>query len=81
MADPHDSTVGDTNNGGIRRPRPEAAEQDPHAAALQQQTRADSEANRREAARVQASAPSDARDKTVHQITEEAERRARLENA
>jgi hypothetical protein len=80
MAEQYDSTS-TMNNGGVRQPRPEAAAQDPEAAALQQQTRADSDLNRREAARVQASAPADVRDKTVQQITEEAERRARGEIA
>jgi hypothetical protein len=64
-------------NDDIRKPQPEAAAQDARNAAIQEQVHEDSEANRREAARVRASTPGAVSDKTVAQIAAEAEARAR----
>jgi hypothetical protein len=65
------------NSGSVRRPQPEAAAQDPHNAAVQDQVRADSEAIRREEERLRASTPNEISEKTVGEIAEEAEQRAR----
>ena len=43
--------------GGVRAPQPDAARQDPKNAAIQEQVRRDSEANRDQANRTQASVP------------------------
>lgn len=63
--------------GNVRRPQPEAAAQDPRNAAIQEQVHEDSQVNRIEAERVRASTPPEVSDKTVGEIAEEAERRAR----
>ena len=70
MADPY-------RTDNIRRPQPETAAQDPHNAAVQAQVHADSQANREEASRVEASTPAEITGKTVAEIAEEAEQRAR----
>lgn len=62
--------------GSVRQPRPEEAAQDPHNAAQQERVRRDTEANRAEAARVEASTPSDVRDRTVGEIVDDAGRNA-----
>lgn len=61
----------------IRAPQPEAAVQDARNAAIQQQVHEDSEANRQEAVRVRTSTPSEVSEKTVAEIAEDAEARAR----
>lgn len=67
--DPHDDT--------IRRPQPEAAAQDARNAAIQEQVREDSEANREAAARVRATTPNEVSERTVAEIAADAEERAR----
>ena len=62
---------------GIRKPQPDAAARDPHNAAIQEQVREDSEANRQQAARVHASTPNEISEKTVAEIAADAEARAR----
>lgn len=64
-------------SGDLRRPQPEAAAQDPRNAAIQEQVHEDSQINRTEAERVRASTPAEISDKTVGEIADEAERRAR----
>ena len=66
-----------SNSENVRRPQPDAAAQDPHNAAVQAQVRADSEANREQASRVQATTPAEISGKTVAEIAEDAEQRAR----
>jgi hypothetical protein len=61
----------------VRRPQPDAAAQDPHDAAVQQQIRADTEVNRQQAERLKATQPPEIDDKTVRQIAEDAEQRAK----
>jgi hypothetical protein len=61
----------------VRRPQPGAAAEDAHDAAVQRQIRADTEVNRQQAERLQATQPPDIDDKTVEQIAEEAEQRAK----
>lgn len=61
----------------IRKPQPEAAAKDARNAAIQEQVHEDSEANRQQAARVQATTPSEVTEKTVAQIAADAEARAR----
>lgn len=68
------TTANDDN--GIRRPNPRGVAQDPEAAATQRQVRADANAIRAEAARVEASTPPEVRDRTVGEIVDEANRRA-----
>lgn len=63
-------------SGSARQPRPEEAAQDPHNVARQEQVRRDTEANRADAARVDASTPSDVRDRTVGEIVDDEERNA-----
>lgn len=62
--------------GEVRPPAPEAAAQDPRNAATQEQIHRDAEASREQAARANASVPSEVRDRTVHEIVEDSERRA-----
>jgi hypothetical protein len=61
----------------IRQPQPEAAARDPRNAQIQEQVHADSEVNRREAARVRATTPTELSEKTVAEIAADAEARAR----
>ena len=61
----------------VRRPQPEAAEQDPRAAAVQRQIRSDTEEMRQDEARLRASAPAEISEKTVAEIAEDAEDRAK----
>lgn len=61
----------------VRRPQPDAAAPDPHDAAVQQQIHADTEVNRQQAERLKATQPPDIDDKTVEQIAEDAEQRAK----
>jgi hypothetical protein len=67
----------DQQNNNIRTPQPDAAAQDPHAADVQERVRADSEANRQQAARVRATTPNEVSEKTVAEIAAEAEARAK----
>lgn len=62
--------------GEVREPRPENAAQDPQAAARQAQVERDSDAMRDSARRVEASTPSEARDRTVQDMTRDIEREA-----
>ena len=62
--------------GEVREPRPENAAQDPQAAARQEQVERDTDAMRESARRVDASTPSNVRDKTVQEITRDVERDA-----
>jgi hypothetical protein len=64
-------------NNDIRKPQPEAAATDPRNAAIQEQVREDSEANRQGAERVRATTPSEVTEKTVAEIAADAEARAR----
>jgi hypothetical protein len=61
----------------VRRPEPDAAAQDPHDAAVQRQIHADTEVNRQQAARLKATQPPEIDEKTVKQIADEAEQRAK----
>jgi hypothetical protein len=61
----------------VRRPQPDAAASDPHDAAVQQQIHADTEVNRQQAERLKATQPPEIDDKTVEQIAEDAEQRAK----
>jgi hypothetical protein len=61
----------------VRRPQPDAAAQDPNAAAAQRQIHADTEVNRQQAERLKATQPPEIDEKTVEQIAEEAEQRAK----
>jgi hypothetical protein len=60
-----------------RQPQAEAAARDPRNAQIQEQVRADSEANRQETARVRATTPTEVSERTVAEIAAEAEARAR----
>ena len=62
--------------GTVRAARPEDAAQDPQAAARQEEVQRDSSAIRESARRVEASTPDGVRDRTVHDITRDAERNA-----
>ena len=62
--------------GEVREPRPENAAQDPQAAARQEQVQRDSDALRDSARRVEASTPSDVRDRSVQDMTRDIERNA-----
>jgi hypothetical protein len=64
------------DRGEVRLPDPAASEQDPENAAMQEQMRRDTEANRAHARRVEASIPAERRDKPVDEIVREAEQRA-----
>lgn len=64
-------------SANVRRSQPEAAEQDPHAAAVQRQIGSDTKEMRQDEARMRVSAPSELSEKTVGQIAEDAEERAR----
>jgi hypothetical protein len=64
-------------NNDIRKPQPEAAATDSRNAAIQEQVREDSEANRQGAERVRATTPSEVTEKTVAEIAADAEARAR----
>jgi hypothetical protein len=64
-------------SGDVRRPQPEAAEQDPRNAAIQEQVREDGQASREAAERMRATTPAEIREKTVGEIAEEAEQRAK----
>jgi hypothetical protein len=61
----------------VRRPQPDAAAQDPHDAAMQRQIHADTEVNRQQAERLKATQPPDVDEKTVKEIAEDAEQRAK----
>ena len=61
--------------GEVRPPEPESARQDPAAAARQEQVHRDHDAMQADARRVEASAPADARNKTIGQIVDDAERK------
>lgn len=61
----------------VRRPQPDAAAQDPHDAAVQRQIHADTEVHRQQAERLKATQPSEIDEKTVQQIAEDAEQRAK----
>lgn len=69
-----DDTAGP--DGSVRAAQPDAASQDPRNAAIQEQVRRDSEANRDQANRTQASVPPEARDRTVGEIVDDANRRS-----
>ena len=72
------ATSDERNTGrDIRTPQPDAAATDARDAARQAQIHRDGEAARREAERVRATTPSDVRDRTVGEIVENEERRAR----
>ena len=62
--------------GEVREPRPENAARDPQAAARQEQIQRDSDALRESARRVEASAPSEVRDRTVQETTRDIEQNA-----
>lgn len=62
--------------GRVRPPGPWEAAQDPHNVAQQEHVRRDTDANRAEATRVDASTPSDVRHRTVGEILGDAERNA-----
>lgn len=66
----------DQRNETVRQPQPESAARDPHNAQIQEHVRADSEANRQEAARVRTTTPNEISEKTVAEIAAEAEARA-----
>jgi hypothetical protein len=61
----------------VRKPQPDAAAQDPRGAAVQRQIQADTEVNRQQAERLKATQPPEIDDKTVEEIAEEAEQRAK----
>ena len=69
----------------VRQPRPKAAApdphdaavQDPHDAAVQRQIHADTEVNRQQAERLKATQPPEIDKKTVEEIAEDAEQRAK----
>ena len=61
----------------VRRPQPDAAAQDPHDAAVQRQIHADTEVNRQQAERLNATQPPEIDKKTVEEIAEDAEQRAK----
>jgi hypothetical protein len=69
----------------VRQPRPKAAPpdphdaavQDPHDAAVQRQIHADTEVNRQQAERLKATQPPEIDKKTVEEIAEDAEQRAK----
>lgn len=67
----------DQHDDTIRRPQPEAAAQDARNAAIQEQVREDSEANREAAARMRATTPNEVSERTVAEIAADAEERAR----
>lgn len=67
----------DQHDDTIRRPQREAAAQDARNAAIQEQVREDSEANREAAARVRATTPNEVSERTVAEIAADAEERAR----
>ena len=67
----------DQNDAPIRRPQSEAAAQDAHNAAVQEQVHADTEANREEAARQRATSPNEVTEETVAEIAADAEARAK----
>lgn len=67
----------DQPDNGVRRPQPEAAAQDARNAAIQEQVREDSAANREAAARVRATTPNEVSERTVAEIAADAEERAR----
>ena len=64
-------------SANVRRPQPDAAEQDPRAAAVQRQIRSDTEEMRQDEARMRASTPAEVSEKTVAEIAEDAEERAK----
>jgi hypothetical protein len=68
VQEPHDAAAQDPHD---------AAVQDPHDAAVQRQMRADTEVNRQQADRLKATQPPGIDDKTVEQIAEDAEQRAK----
>jgi hypothetical protein len=61
----------------VRPPQPEGAAQDPHDAAVQRQIHVDTEVNRQQAERLKATQPPEIDEKTVEQIAEDAEQRAK----
>lgn len=67
----------DPQSDGVRKAQPEAAATDPRNAAIQERVREDSEANRQGAERVRATTPSEVTERTVAEITADAEARAR----
>jgi hypothetical protein len=69
--------VNQDQSDSVRRPQPDAAAQDPHDAAVQRQIHADTEVNRQQADRLKATQPPGIDDKTVEQIAEDAEQRAK----
>lgn len=66
----------DRSTDGTRRPNPEDAARDPENAAAQEQVHRDHDELQRTADRVQASVPSEIRDRTVGEIVDDAERQA-----
>ena len=69
-----DTTRG--REGEVREARPENAARDPQAAARQEQVQRDSDALRESARRVEASTPSEVRDRTVQETTRDIEQNA-----
>jgi len=61
----------------VRPPQPEGAAQDPRDAAVQRQIHGDTEVNRQQAERLKATQPPEIDEKTVEQIAEDAEQRAK----
>jgi hypothetical protein len=62
--------------GEVREARPENAAQDPQAAARQAEAQRNTDELRESARRVEASTPPEARDRTVQEMTRDAERNA-----
>ena len=67
----------DQRDTSARTPQPEAAAQDPRNAAIQEQVRENAEASREGAAHQHAPTPNEVSERTVAQIADEAEARAR----
>jgi hypothetical protein len=74
--DPHDAAVQDPHDAAVQDPH-DAAVQDPHDAAVQRQIHADTEVNRQQAERLKATQPPEIDKKTVEEIAEDAEQRAK----
>ena len=67
----------DQQDRSVRPPQPEAAAQDPRNAAIQEQVRENAEASREGTAHQHTPTPNEVSEKTVAEIAEEAEARAR----
>ena len=71
---PNTETTG--REGEVRHANPANAAQDPENAARQEQVRRDRDALEAQADRVEATTPAEARDRTVGEIVDDAERRS-----